>query len=191
MECRFLDRFYPLIRAADLRNSPQGFVQHYGEALYATWDRFKEFMQGLPEDHIPPGMAIQYSYRGLDTESRVVLVVAAGGSLWSKSFEEAYDLIENLATAEYQNKQSSQATYFLSDAISAATCQPVSSKYEWVQLGQFMHRDPDEPVDTELFICELAAALFKTLGILNEDVEEHIRVTKLEDSEWETPDSEG
>ena len=48
-------------------------------------------------------MVITGFYNGLGAQSRPMLDAAVGGALWAKSYTETYNLIENMATNEYQN----------------------------------------------------------------------------------------
>ncbi|KAL1831085.1 hypothetical protein ACET3Z_000736 [Daucus carota] len=103
LEKIFCTRFYPLIKVSAIRNTESKFSQLSGEYLCLAWDRFKKILENLNEDGMPPGMAIHYFYRGLNDQCRAELDVAAGGSLWSKSFDDAYELIENLTAAEHRD----------------------------------------------------------------------------------------
>ena len=103
LEKIFCTRFYPLIKVSAIRNTESKFSQFSGEYLCLAWDRFKKILENLNEDGMPPGMAIHYFYRGLNDQCRAELDVAAGGSLWSKSFDDAYELIENLTAAEHRD----------------------------------------------------------------------------------------
>ena len=103
LEKVFCSRFYPLIKILNIKNTENRFFQFSGEYLCVAWDRFKKILENLTEDGMPPGMAIHYFYRGLNSQCRAVLDVAAGGSLWSKCFDDAYELIEKLAADEHRD----------------------------------------------------------------------------------------
>lgn len=52
---------------------------------------------------MPDWMVINTFYNGLGCQSRLIIDAAAGGALWAKSYEEAYNLIETMAANDFQN----------------------------------------------------------------------------------------
>ncbi|XP_038973113.1 uncharacterized protein LOC120105094 [Phoenix dactylifera] len=80
----FLSKYFPPGKTAKLRNDITSFAQFDGESLYEAWERFKDLQRKCPH-HV-----------------RITIDAAAGGTLMSKSIEEAYELLEEMASNNYQ-----------------------------------------------------------------------------------------
>ena len=100
---KFLTKFFVIAKTAASRNASIQFSQRTGESLCKSWERYKEMLRKFPHHEMPDGMVINCFYNGLEAQFRSLLDAASGGALWAKSYEEAYDLIEKMATNNYQN----------------------------------------------------------------------------------------
>ncbi|RXM22325.1 hypothetical protein EO238_24405, partial [Citrobacter sp. AAK_AS5] len=78
------------------------YSQFDGESVYEAWERFKDLLRKFPHHALPDWLIIQTFYNGLVGYLRSIIDAAAGGSLMSKRFDEAYSLIEEMATNNFQ-----------------------------------------------------------------------------------------
>ncbi|XP_052172253.1 uncharacterized protein LOC127788182 [Diospyros lotus] len=98
----FLSKYFPPGKTAKLRNDITSFVQFDGESLYEAWERFKELQRRCPHHGLPDWLIVQTFYNGLSHSVRITIDAAAGGALMGKSTEDAYELLEEMASNNYQ-----------------------------------------------------------------------------------------
>ncbi|XP_038976409.1 uncharacterized protein LOC113461320 [Phoenix dactylifera] len=98
----FLSKYFPPGKTAKLRNDITSFAQFDGESLYEAWERFKDLQRKCPHHGLPDWLIVQTFYNGLTHSVRITIDAAAGGTLMSKSTEEAYELLEEMASNNYQ-----------------------------------------------------------------------------------------
>nr|XP_027086658.1 uncharacterized protein LOC113708398 [Coffea arabica] len=99
---RFLEKFFPASRAANIRKEICGVRQANGEILYEYWERFKQLCASCPHHQIPDQLLIQYFYEGLSPMDRSMLDAASGGALVNKTTDEATLLISTMAENSQQ-----------------------------------------------------------------------------------------
>ena len=99
---KFLAKFFPPAKTAKMRNDITSFVQHDSETLYEAWERFKDLLRRCPHHGIPKWLLVQTFYNGLNSQVRTSIDAAAGGALMAKNYDEAYNLLENMAANNYQ-----------------------------------------------------------------------------------------
>ncbi|KAA3477840.1 Retrotransposon gag protein [Gossypium australe] len=91
----FLVKYFPSRKNVKLQNEITTFQQMDDESLYEAWKRFKELLCKCPHHEIPH--CIQ-----LETFTRMVVDASANGALLFKSYNEAYKIIERIASNNYQ-----------------------------------------------------------------------------------------
>ncbi|KAK2457130.1 hypothetical protein QL285_004433 [Trifolium repens] len=99
---QFLARYFPPSKTAMLRAQINGFRQKDGESLFEAWERFKDMMRLCPHHGLEQWLIIHTFYNGLLYNTRLTVDAAAGGALMDKPYQEAYQLIENMAQNHYQ-----------------------------------------------------------------------------------------
>ncbi|KAG8473123.1 hypothetical protein CXB51_035066 [Gossypium anomalum] len=72
------------------------------ESLYEAWERYKELLQKCPHHGIPHCIQLETFYNGLNAHTRMVVDSSAKGALLSKSYNEAYEIIERIVSNNYQ-----------------------------------------------------------------------------------------
>ncbi|XP_062085656.1 uncharacterized protein LOC133791756 [Humulus lupulus] len=129
---KFLVKFFPPDKAAKLRGEINNFSQFEGESLYDAWERFKDLIRKYPHHGIEKWMLVHNFYNGLCGTTRTIIDAAAGGAFMRKSANEAYELLEEMATNNYQwpseragNNNKVVGVHEL-DAITALTAQVAS-----------------------------------------------------------------
>ena len=93
----FLSRYFPPSKTAMLRAQINGFRKKDVESLYEAWERYKDMMRICPHHGLEDWVIIHTFYNRLLYNTRLTVDVAAGGALMDKPYNEAYQLIENMA----------------------------------------------------------------------------------------------
>ncbi|XP_021831329.1 uncharacterized protein LOC110771347 [Prunus avium] len=78
------------------------FAQYDKEPLYEAWERFKDLLRKCPHHELPTWIQVQTFYNGLSQTSRTLVDAAAGGALMAKTATEAFELLETMASNNYQ-----------------------------------------------------------------------------------------
>ncbi|XP_061336907.1 uncharacterized protein LOC133283987 [Gastrolobium bilobum] len=99
---KFLVKFFPPVKAAQLRSEITSFQQREGESLYESWDRFKELLRKYLNHGIPEWLQMETFYNGLNEQTRGIVDASSGGSLLDKTFTEAYEILERMENNNYQ-----------------------------------------------------------------------------------------
>ncbi|KAH9704917.1 hypothetical protein KPL70_011661 [Citrus sinensis] len=99
---KFLMKYFPPTKNAKLRNEITSFHQLKDESLYEAWERFKELFRRCPHHGIPCCIQLETFYNGLNPSTRLMVDASANGALLSKSYTEAYEILERIANNNYQ-----------------------------------------------------------------------------------------
>lgn len=99
---KFLAKFFPPSKTAKLRSDISTFQQFEGESLYEACERFKDLLRRCPHHGLPKWMLTQTFYNGLATATRTLIDAASGGSLMSKSKDQSFELLDEMAQNNYQ-----------------------------------------------------------------------------------------
>ncbi|KAL5545591.1 hypothetical protein UlMin_005278 [Ulmus minor] len=95
-------KYFPPTKNAKLRNDITSFQQLEGESLYETWERYKELLRRCPHHGIPFWIQMETFYNGLNAQTRTIVDATSNGALMSKTYNEAYALLERMASNNYQ-----------------------------------------------------------------------------------------
>ncbi|KAL4319610.1 hypothetical protein GQ457_18G010330 [Hibiscus cannabinus] len=98
----FLLRYNPPNMNAIFRNKISSFRQEDDESMYEAWGRYKEIFQKCPMHGFNDWMQVEIFYQGMYTPTRMMLDAAANGTILDKSAEEAFEILERLASNDYQ-----------------------------------------------------------------------------------------
>ena len=104
------------------------FTQFEYESIYEAWERYKNLIRKVLHHGLPAWLEIPFFYNGLTLNTKMVIDAVAGGALMGKERDEAYELLEEMASNSYQ-WQSDRATpkkiagVYVLDAISAIHAQ--------------------------------------------------------------------
>ncbi|XP_062088966.1 uncharacterized protein LOC133795533 [Humulus lupulus] len=98
----FLRKYFPPTRNAKFRSEIMSFQQLEDESTSDAWERFKELLRKCPHHGIPHCIQMETFYNGLNAASRMVLDASANGAILSKSYNEAFEILERIASNNYQ-----------------------------------------------------------------------------------------
>ncbi|KAH9671423.1 hypothetical protein KPL70_017372 [Citrus sinensis] len=99
---KFLMKYFPPTKNAKLRNGITSFHQIDDESLYEAWERFKELLIRCPHHGIPCCIQLETLYNGLNPSTRLMVDASTNGSLLSKSYTKAYEILDRIANNNYQ-----------------------------------------------------------------------------------------
>ena len=86
---------------AKLRNKITSFHQLENESLYDAWERFKKLLMRCPHYGIPYCIQLETFYNNLNPSTRLMVDASANETLLSKSYNEAYEILEWIANNNY------------------------------------------------------------------------------------------
>ena len=95
---KFLTKFFPPSKIAQLVQEINTFGQLEGENLAETWDRFHELLRKCPHHRLTRWMQVHTFYNGLRNATRTMIDASAGGALMKKTTDQAYEILEDAAT---------------------------------------------------------------------------------------------
>ena len=79
-----------------MRIGIHNFSQYEGETFYEAWDRYKDLLRKYPYHGLEKWMQVHHFFNGLTRTTRTLLDASVGGTLMSKSANEAYQLLEDM-----------------------------------------------------------------------------------------------
>ena len=95
---KFLSKFFPLAKAEKKKRIEiHNFAKFEGETFFEAWDQYKDILRKCPHHGLVKWMQVHQFYNGLIGTTRTILDTSVGGALLSKSVNEAYQLLENMA----------------------------------------------------------------------------------------------
>ena len=82
---KFLTKFFPLGKIAQLVQEINTFGQLEGESLEEAWDRFHELLRKCPHHRMTRWIQVHTFYNGLRNATRTVIDSLVGGALMKKT----------------------------------------------------------------------------------------------------------
>ena len=95
---KFLTKFFPPSKIAQLVQEINTFGQLEGENLAEAWDRFHELLRKCLHHRLTRWMQVHTFYNGLRNATRTMIDASTGGSLMKKTTDQAYENLEDAAT---------------------------------------------------------------------------------------------
>ena len=106
----FLAKYFQPVKSAKMRSDITNFYQQDMESLYEAWERYKDLLRKCPHHGLPIWLQVQTFYNGLIPNTQVMVDAASGGALNNKTPEEAYNLIEVMASNNYMKSSDRNAS---------------------------------------------------------------------------------
>ena len=95
---KFLTKFFPPSKIAQLVQEINTFRQMEGENLVEVCERFHELLQRCPHHRLIRWMQVQPFYNGVSDATRTVIDASIGGALMKKTTYQAYEILEDTGT---------------------------------------------------------------------------------------------
>ena len=99
---KFSFKFLTPSKVSELRESITRFAQEENEEIHKAWERYKGTLRRCPNHGLPDWLEIDLFYKGLKPSIRTIVDLSAGGALNRLSHDEAYDLLDVLASNDSQ-----------------------------------------------------------------------------------------
>ncbi|XP_075521564.1 uncharacterized protein LOC142554770 [Primulina tabacum] len=99
---KFLAKYFHPAKSAQLKIEISTFRQTDFEQLYEAWERYKELLRKCLNHGFEDWVKIELFYNGLNGQTRGTVDAATGGTIFAKSPEQAYDLLEQMTINSYQ-----------------------------------------------------------------------------------------
>ncbi|KAH9698609.1 hypothetical protein KPL71_024069 [Citrus sinensis] len=99
---KFLAKYFPPTKTAKLRNDITTFAQFEMELLYEACETYKDLLRKCPHHGLPVWLQVYTFYNGLGSNTRTMIDAAAGGTLMGKTPKATYELLEEMASNNYQ-----------------------------------------------------------------------------------------
>ena len=96
----FFNKYLPPVKVMRIRNEINSLFQRDYETFYECWERFKKLQEQYPPQLIPVQDLVQSFYKRVNHVVRVNIDIAAGGTIMSKTLEDALDLFEEIANTQ-------------------------------------------------------------------------------------------
>lgn len=83
-------------------NDMSKILRYEFEQLFEAWERFKKLLRRCPSHNFEDWVQIELFYNGLNGQTRTTVDAEAGGTIFAKSPEQAYELLEQMTINSYQ-----------------------------------------------------------------------------------------
>ncbi|XP_073057158.1 uncharacterized protein [Primulina eburnea] len=125
---KFLEKYFPPAMSEQLKIEISTFQQNEYEQLYEAWECYKELLRRCPNHGYKDWALIELFYIGLNGQTQTTVDAAAGGTIFSKSPDQAYNFLEQMTINSYQwpNEISGvkkKAGLYVVDPITSLTAQ--------------------------------------------------------------------
>jgi hypothetical protein len=120
----FLTKFFPLGKTNALWNKISRFQQLTNEAIAEAWEHLQDYISPCPHHGMEEWFIIQCFYHGLIRSAQEHIDVAAGGSFFALSIEEAYKLVEKMASNRVGMRSALRPTPTRFTNLKRWTCSP-------------------------------------------------------------------
>ncbi|KAK8682456.1 hypothetical protein V6N13_054844 [Hibiscus sabdariffa] len=102
LNSKFLDRFFLVAKASEIRRRILGIKQKHEESLHEYWERYKKLCASCPQHGLSDHTLIQYFYEGLLPMEMKMVDAASGGALFNMTPTQARELISTMAANSQQ-----------------------------------------------------------------------------------------
>ena len=95
---KFLTKFFPPSKIAQLVQEINTFKQFEGENLAEAWERIQELLRTCPHHRLTKWMQVHTFYNDLSDSARTMIDASVGGALMKKTTYQAYEILEDTST---------------------------------------------------------------------------------------------
>ena len=96
----FFNKYFPPGKVLKIRKEINSFYQRDDESFYECQDRFKDLQRHCPPQLIPSWDLVQSFYKGVSPAIRVNIDASVGGTIISKTPEDALELFKEMANTQ-------------------------------------------------------------------------------------------
>ena len=103
----FITKFYPHGKTNMMRKLIMSFSHSGNEQLHESWSRYQSLLRKCPHHGYCHWQLVYYFYEGMDYQNKQIIDASCGGSIASKSEEQAYRILEELSQNSFNYTTSS------------------------------------------------------------------------------------
>ncbi|CAM8896208.1 unnamed protein product [Rhodiola kirilowii] len=139
MQKKFLDKYYPVGRAMQVRRQLQDIKQGPNETMYDYLEKFNHLERSCCTLGLPEKLIIEYLIDGLRPLDKMLLDASAGGSMMNLSLSGIRNLIANVAeNARFREETTRQEEFSRTKNVARAETPMSSMPEEMKQLKEMM-----------------------------------------------------
>ncbi|XP_061351069.1 uncharacterized protein LOC133296137 [Gastrolobium bilobum] len=97
LAAKFFAEHFSMEKYNKLVNEITNFTQQPRGTLCVGWTRFQELIRKFPQYDFPDGKKVRVFYNGMTPDSRMIVNVAAGGTIGKKTTAQTLELIDYIA----------------------------------------------------------------------------------------------
>ena len=103
----FITKFYPHGKTNMMRKMIMSFPHNGSEQLHESWSRYQSLLRKCPHHGFSRWQLVHYFYEGMDYQNKQIIDASCGGSIASKSEDQAYRIFEELSQNSFNYTTSS------------------------------------------------------------------------------------
>ena len=103
----FITKFYPHGKTNMMRKLIMSFSHNGSEQLHESWSRYQSLIRKCPHHGFSRWQLVHYFYEGMDYQNKQIIDASCGGSIASKSEDQAYRILEELSQNSFNYTTSS------------------------------------------------------------------------------------
>ncbi|CAM9000397.1 unnamed protein product [Rhodiola kirilowii] len=139
MQGKFLDKYYPVKKAMQVRRQLQDIRQEPNETMYDYLEKFNHLERSCCTLGLPEKLIIEYLINGLTELDKKLIDASAGGSMMNLSLSSIRDLITKVAeNARFREETTRQNEFFRTKNVSQAETSVNSMPEEMRQMKEMM-----------------------------------------------------
>ncbi|CAM8948356.1 unnamed protein product [Rhodiola kirilowii] len=139
MQKKFTEKYYPAIKAIQVRRQLQDVRQEPNETMYDYLEKFNRLERSCCTLGLPEKIIIEYLINGLTELDKKFLDASAGGSMMNLSLSGIRNLITNVAeNARFREEITCQDEFFRTKNVSQAKASVNSMPEEIRQMKEMM-----------------------------------------------------
>ncbi|CAM8953423.1 unnamed protein product [Rhodiola kirilowii] len=157
MQKKFTEKYYPAIKAIQVRRQLQDIRQEPNETMYDYLEKFNRLERSCCTLGLPEKIIIEYLINGLTELDKKFLDASAGGSMMNLSLSGIRNLITNVAeNARFREEITRQDEFFRTKNVSQAKASVNSMPKEIRQMKEMMMQLQKQTVQVRP--CELCGS---------------------------------
>ncbi|GJV01472.1 reverse transcriptase domain-containing protein [Tanacetum coccineum] len=102
---KFINKFFPPSKTANLRNEITNFQQRFDESFYEAWDRFNDLLRACPHHMFSELHQPDTFYNALNSSDQDSLNSAAGGNFLDKMPQDCLRIIEGKSKVRHSRSK--------------------------------------------------------------------------------------
>ena len=160
---KFLTKYCPPAKTAQMRIEINSFAQKDSESLTETWDRYKELLRKCPHHGLTRWMQIYNFYTGLNAHTRQMIDTSAGGIFLKRTTQQAFDLLDGIATNSYQWSQERMVKGNGNNGVTTDVFSNLAAQVSLLTKQLQNQQASAHAIQTSSVLCEICSGSHQTM----------------------------